>query len=545
MVRRPKSRRLTVLLAVLLPVAAAIAMQPGVSSADVTAVKGQAYGVAGDLTLFGGPQHKDPTPLVTLPPGGTVTAASLLLNFGPATFLRAGTTTVSSTGSTGPTGSVTSTADFGPTTDNGNTPCPNNPSTFYSGAVTAGSTTVTSPYINFTSADIGKVLNGTGIPAGATIVSVQSPTQATISAPATSSSDAPDFNISRGTGPGTCIYNSQFTADTAHVTCTANESGVSGSTTFKNGLLATATDINQDPTVQGPIPDNPAPNTTIDGSFELGASDHESFTYIFNEQILNADGSLTVNATHLIPHGQTAVGSPPTPANPNFVNGVIFGSVTCGVTAVASTSSTSSSTSSSSSTSTTAPTTTTTAPTTTTTAPTTTTTAPTTTTTAPTTTTTAPTTTTTAPTTTTTAPTTTTTTAPTTTTTAPTTTTTAPTTTTTAPTTTTTAPTTTTTAPTTTTTAPSTTTTTAPSTTTTVAPGTTTTAPPGNPCAQLRAARVTLNGQIDALRVAVIQAGFSPSQQATILAQLEAARTQANTQIDQALAAAACPPPQT
>jgi hypothetical protein len=43
----------------------------------------------------------------------------------------------------------------------------------------------------------------------------------------------------------------------------------------------------------------------------------------------------------------------------------------------------------------------------------------------------------------------------------------------------------------------------------------------------------------------VTQAGFTPSQQATILAQLEAVRTQANAQIDQALAAAACPAPLT
>ncbi len=354
----------------------------GSSGADVTAVTGQAFGVRGNVTLFGGQQNRNPDPLVTLPPGGTTTVPSLILNFGPATFFRAGTTTVSSTGSTGPTGSVTSTADFGPTTDNGNTPCPNNPSTFYSGTVTMGSAIVTSPYINFTAADIGRVLTGAGIPAGSTIVSVQSPTQATISAPAVTSSDAPDLHITRGSGPGTCIYNSQFTADTAHVSCTANESGVSGSTTFSNGLLATATDVNQDPTMQQAIPDNPAPNTTIDGSFELGASDHESFTYIFNEQIVNPDGSLTVNASHLIPHGQTAVASPP-------ANGIIFGSVTCGVTAVAATTTTA------------APTTTTTLPATTTTvAPTTTTTLPATTTTtvAPTTTTTVvPTTTTTMP----------------------------------------------------------------------------------------------------------------------------------------------------
>ncbi|MDQ6724724.1 MAG: hypothetical protein M3066_00890 [Actinomycetota bacterium] len=154
-----------------------------------------------------------------------------------------------------------------------------------------------------------------------------------------------------------------------------------------------------------------------------------------------------------------------------------------------------------------------------------------------------------APTTTTTRPSTTTTTVPSTTTTV------APTTTTTRPsTTTTTVPATTTTVPaTTTTTRPSTTTTTVPSTTTTVAPTTTTTRPStttttfpatttttaSSRCAQLRQTRVNVNSQIDALEASVRQ-NFTGSQRDALLAQLESARAQSNSQIDSQLAQQGC-----
>jgi len=421
-------RRGLAALVVAVATAVAVFAFPATSGADVTAVRGSAYGYFASVSLFGGPPNvRGPEPSVTLPATGsavpiTASAPSGLVQVGPAVLFSSGPITVSTQGTLGPSGSVTSTSTI-------------------------------------------QNINTSG--------------------------------------------NEIFTATAASSTCTATETGVTGSTTITNGTLRTGGGNVAN------IPANPAPNTTYTGTVD-GVGDN--FRAVFNEQVVNPDGSITVNAYHLYLLGPTAVGD------------LIVGQSVCGVTATQTTT-------------TTAPTTTTTAPTTTTTAPTTTTTggqnrppvanndayttpqgttltvpAPgvlandsdpdgdpltagmptnpsngtlnlstnggftytpnpgftgvdsftymahdpnggmttatvTITVTATTTTTTAPTTTTTAPTTTTTAPTTTTT-APTTTTTAPTTTTTAPTTTTTAPTTTTTAPTTTTTAPTTTTTAP-------------------------------------------------------------------------------------------
>ncbi|MCA1683859.1 MAG: VCBS repeat-containing protein, partial [Actinobacteria bacterium] len=108
------------------------------------------------------------------------------------------------------------------------------------------------------------------------------------------------LSIERNTIGATCIYNSQFTADTASSTCTASASGVTASTSFKNGQLVTLTDAHQYPTEVVAIPDNPSPNTRIDGLFYLNGSP-ETFTYVFNEQVTDpVTGALTVYATHLI-----------------------------------------------------------------------------------------------------------------------------------------------------------------------------------------------------------------------------------------------------
>ena len=55
-------------------------------------------------------------------------------------------------------------------------------------------------------------------------------------------------------------------------------------------------------------------------------------------------------------------------------------------------------------------------------------------------------------------------------------------------------------------------------------------------CDQLRAARARVNGQIDDFRAAVIRSFPPGGPRDAVLAQLENARTQANTQIDQVLA---------
>ena len=217
------------------------------SNADVTEVRGGAYGVFASVSLFGGPPGvRGPMPTVTLPPGGSATpitasAASLLVQFGPAILFSSGPATVSTQGTTGPAGSVTSSADI-------------------------------------------QTVNTSG--------------------------------------------QEVFTASRVQSSCTASEAGVSGTTTITGGTLQTSEgnpDVEGDETVVT-VPTNPAPNTTFTGTIETVG---DSFRYVFNEQIVNPDGSITVNAAHLYLLGPTAVGD------------VIIGQSTCGVTAVPSSSTTS------------------------------------------------------------------------------------------------------------------------------------------------------------------------------------------------------------
>ena len=208
------------------------------AAADVTGVTGSAYGHHADVTIFGGQQPvAGPAPTVTLPPGGsatpiTATAPSALVEYGPATLFSSGRLTVSTEGTTGPDGSVTSTASI--------------------------------DTINTSQVEV-------------------------------------------------------FTAANLSSTCTASESGVSGSTTVTGGTLITS---EGDPEVEGDettisVPTNPAPNTAFEGALE-GVGD--TFRYVFNEQIQNPDGSITVNALHGYLLGPTAVGD------------LIIGQVVCGVT---------------------------------------------------------------------------------------------------------------------------------------------------------------------------------------------------------------------
>lgn len=169
-------------------------------------------------------------------------------------------------------------------------------------------------------------------------------TQGALGAGGSVTSSATVNNISTANG-------GQLSATSVAATCTAKESGVTGSTTVNGGTVATQTAQSGDVTATQAVPTTPAPNTRIDGQLVLSSTDTETFTYVFNEQTANADGSLTVNAVHLILHGPTAKGD------------VFVGHVVCGVTASATTTTTTAG----GSTTTTAPTTTTTAPSTTTT----------------------------------------------------------------------------------------------------------------------------------------------------------------------------------
>jgi hypothetical protein len=170
-----------------------------------------------------------------------------------------------------------------------------------------------------------------------------------------------------------------FTASAVASTCSASQAAApTGSVTVTNGTLQTdngdsnpANSIPDHPPVTVSVPANPAPNTVIEGHLHLG-NVTDMFRYIFNEQVVNADGSISVNAFHEKLLGPTAVGD------------LIVGHVECGVTpAVSTTSSTAAgatTTTAPGSTSTTGPATTSTTAATTTTTTTTTSTAPTTTT---------------------------------------------------------------------------------------------------------------------------------------------------------------------
>jgi len=70
-----------------------------------------------------------------------------------------------------------------------------NPRTTADGATTTASPTVTSATMAFTAGDIGGTITGTGIPAAATIISVNSPTSAVMSANATATASGVSITV--------------------------------------------------------------------------------------------------------------------------------------------------------------------------------------------------------------------------------------------------------------------------------------------------------------------------------------------------------------
>jgi hypothetical protein len=102
-----------------------------------------------------------------------------------------------------------------------------------------------------------------------------------------------------------------LTAASISSTCTANEDGATGSTAVTGGSVAT----NPDGTVEEAVPANPEPGHTIFADLGVASSN-----YIFNEQITNADGSITVNALRIVSLTGPVQGT------------VIIGQVVCGVT---------------------------------------------------------------------------------------------------------------------------------------------------------------------------------------------------------------------
>ena len=211
------------------------------ASADVSAVEGSAYGCSGNTTFdFNREEPPEPTPVITgplpaveLPASGSVdpitateATCDIRVEAAPEAppVITTGALTVSTQGTTGPTGSVTSTADVA--------------------------------------------------------------------------------NVNRS-------GEEALTAANISSTCTADESGVTGSTTVTDGSVLT----DPEGTVVEPVPVEPAPGHTIFADLGVATSN-----YIFNEQIENADGSITVNALRIEPLTGPLQGT------------VIIGQVVCGVT---------------------------------------------------------------------------------------------------------------------------------------------------------------------------------------------------------------------
>lgn len=105
--------------------------------------------------------------------------------------------------------------------------------------------------------------------------------------------------------------------ESLHAECTATETSATGSATFVNAWHTFSTDVEGEPVEQEPIPNNPPINYTRSGVItNVG----DVFTTVYNQHIVNADGSLTVNAVHMYLFGPTAVGE------------MVRGQVTCGTT---------------------------------------------------------------------------------------------------------------------------------------------------------------------------------------------------------------------
>jgi hypothetical protein len=113
---RPTTRSLLTPLVALLTLGAATFFSAAPSAAEVSEVGGGAFGFSASVSLFGGAaQNRGPTPTVDLPANGSaspVTASnpSGSAQFGPAEVFESGQLTVSTRGTTGPGGSVESSA---------------------------------------------------------------------------------------------------------------------------------------------------------------------------------------------------------------------------------------------------------------------------------------------------------------------------------------------------------------------------------------------------------------------------------------------------
>ena len=265
----------------------------GGDAGTITAVKATACGYFVNVGLFGGPQQlrgcgqpanappAAASPTVSLPPEGS--AAPMSANdadgaagvYGPATIF----------------GGRWPCEDKGIDSDGDGNP---------------GNCTVTAPPSGPMTVTV------TGTPAGGTVTSsatiVRHPVPVTMGC---YSGYGPNCSSPGGFGPF------PVEGDEVHVSCSASRESVTGSTRFVKAEHANTTDAEGSPKDFENIPDNPPPNYTRSGVI---SNVGDVFTAVYNEQIVNPDGSLTVNGVHMYLFGPTAVGE------------VVKGQATCGVT---------------------------------------------------------------------------------------------------------------------------------------------------------------------------------------------------------------------
>jgi hypothetical protein len=214
--------------------------------ADVTVVSGGAFGHWTKVGLFGGPQVAvGPLPDVRLPATGSEQPLSAFEAAGSAVYGPAhifggiwpatgvdvappsGPTTVSTKGTLGARGSVTSTVDI----------LPRNP---------------------------------------------------------------PDPKSPGGFGPLPPTQGEEL-----HATCTASETGASGSVRLVGAVMSHSTTSAGEPLDEEKIPDNPPPNFTRTGVLtNVG----DRYRIVYNEQFIDPDGSITVNGYHMYLLGDIAIG---------------------------------------------------------------------------------------------------------------------------------------------------------------------------------------------------------------------------------------------
>ena len=143
-------------------------------------------------------------------------------------------------------------------------------------------------------------------------------TQGTLGPPGSVTSTAKITNVNAS-------GNENFTASNLAGSCSATESGATGSTAITGGTLQTDNG-DSDPTNSIPdhapvtvtLPTSPAPDTTYSGHLHIGNMT-DSFRWVFNEQSVSPSGVATVNAAHEYLLGPIATGN------------LIVGQSVCGV----------------------------------------------------------------------------------------------------------------------------------------------------------------------------------------------------------------------